>query len=554
MQQTPNFNSKQIISKEELRLWDESLRELVGNVLRYNRNSDLVGGSLDAYDTNTSSLINDFFKVSLGSVQVEGYNTLKVGVGRGVLCVENTTTKKVSGLEYYNNSLSKQLVTLLKWEETDNITVDGIETYGSGDEVYMGFSPIWDPLEVGLCNISSSNQVTITGGDFTKLRGQSLKNPTKIRFYTELGAAAVNSETYEVISIIDDNNIIISGIVSNETNVKMLIVGSYDLDIQGSLTNKFSYVTANGKLTFTETASDITGAGGFIICKLVFGSGGAFTVVDLRGDYLFNFAYSPDIVYKSLVQTITGKKTFSTAVPSFASFLEYYLDSISAVTPITLTNGNNTSSLVIPDRNGSLFYITATGGYELVSITCTKSVLPGTSLFLKLDDSSVDLTIGVKVNSDPAVAWSIKTNDYALNYVVGPRVVIKSGSIIHLVLDKDNVWNLVNINSSWVDSPWVQVDKMYDTNSALISTATNKVYYKYDVNKLVINIERIAISVAVPITFVVPFTFSHKVVDFLQSYDSIEMTGKVTIDINGLVTIMTTTGIGNCYKTVIIYF
>lgn len=553
MQQTPNFNARQIISKEELRLWDESLRELVGNVLRYNRNSDQVGGSLDAYDPNTSSLINDFFKVELGSVQIGGYNTLKVGFGRGILNFENTTDQKVSGLTINNDSLQSQMVTLLKWETTDNIPVDGIESYGENDEIFVGFIPIWNPLENGLCSVSSSNQVTITGGDFLKLRGQSTKNPTKIRFYKEDGTpAAANSETYEVVSIIDSTNIIISGIVSNESNLKMLIVGSYDLESSGSLTDKFSFVTANGKLIFTDTDTDITGDGGFIIAKLVFGTGGAFTVVDLRGSYLFNFAYSPDIVYKSLVQTITGRKTFSTAVPSFASFIEYFLNASSSTSPLVPTNGNNTSSLEIPNQDGSLFYITATGALSLKSITCVKTVLPGTSLFLKVADSSTNLYIDLNIDSDPIVAWTIKANSY-LNYEVAPYVKVKAGSIIHLILDKDNVWNLININSNIVDNDWIQVPEILDSNANPVSNSTNKVYYKEDGNKVVLVVEVIALDTSLPVTFSLPIMFRHRVIEQIQSYATNDMDGLITIDTDSTVTIDSDTGIGNCNKSIIIY-
>lgn len=555
MQQTPNFNSRQIISKEELRLWDESLRELVGNVLRYNRNSELVGGSLDAYDPNTSLLINDFFKVELGSVQIGGYNTLKIGFGRGILNFENTTLQKVSGLTIGNNSLQRQLVTLLKWEATDNIPVDGIEGYNENDEIYVGFIPIWNPLENGLCSISSSNQVTITNGDFTKLRGQSTKNPSKVRFYKEDGTPAINSEVYEVISIVDSSNIIISGVVSNESNLKFMIVGSYDLEESGSLSDKFSYVTANGKLMFTNDTTDITGAGGFIIAKLVFGTGGAFTVVDLRGSYLFNFAYSPDIVYKSLVQTITGRKTFSSAVPSFASFIEYFLNVASSTSPIGLVDygGGSTSMITIPDEDGSLFYITSgTAAGVFNKIVCEKTVLPGTSLFLKVDDSSDDISTYVHIDGDPVVAWSIKSNNYARFYEA-PQVKLSKGSIVHLILDKDNVWNLVNIGSDRFEEAWTQVLEIYDSGANLVSNSTNKAFYKFDRNRVVLVVEVIALATSLPATFSLPFTFEHKVVEQIQSYTNNDMDGSITIDTDGTVTIDSDTGIGNCNKSIIIY-
>ena len=295
MQQTLNFNSRQILSKEELKAWDESLRELVGNFFRYSRSNARVGGILDFYDTEALTLENDFFKVELGSVPSSGYNTLKIAAGRGILGVQNTTGEYVNGLNGASTSLKNQLVALMKWTAKDNLVVSGITGYTSGTVVYVGFSPIWNPLEEGICAISATNQVTITGGTFDKLRGQSTKNPTKIRFYTESDQGAVsptNHDIYEVVTWTSSTQITISGTVSAETNLKMMIVGSYDLAAQDVMTDKFSYVTANGLLTFTETATNITTYGGFIIASLTFGNAGAFTIQDLRPDNLFNFSYS----------------------------------------------------------------------------------------------------------------------------------------------------------------------------------------------------------------------------------------------------------------------
>jgi len=507
MQQTPNFNGKQIISKEELVLWDESLRELIGNVLRYNRASEQVGGILDGYDSVGAAFINDFFKVEIGSVPSGGFNTIKIGRGRGVLNFENTTDEYIAGLITNNDSLKQQLVTLFKYEETDNIVVDGIAGYGSGDVIYIGFVPIWNPLEDGLCALTTSNQVTITGGNFTKLRGQSTKNPTKIRFYNQDGSPANNSETYEVISILSDTQIIISGVLSNETNLKFMIVGSYDLSAQGSLTNKYSYVTATGKLTFTDIDTDITSVGGFIIASLIFAGGGAFSVNDLRVNNLFNFAYSPDIVYKSIAQTITGQKTFSTSSPIFAIPVIDKANSASFSSPLLIpayVGGAGDYTLTIPSSSGNVFQMRSRiipyGSNTLTYIVFADGYVAGTKIYILVDPTGDPLYI----SSSPG-ANSIT----AQNRLGAGNLLVEPGTWLEFWADLNLNWHLTNMNAIKDETDWITVTALYDGDAVGLSTVTNIVKYKLDRNNVHLYIDTISATVY-PVTFALPYNFPFK--------------------------------------------
>jgi hypothetical protein len=507
MQQTPNFNSKQIISKEELTLWDESVRELVGNVLRYNRNSDQVGGILDGYDSVGTAFINDFFKVEIGSVPSGGFNTIKIGRGRGVLNFENTTDEFIAGLTTNNDSLKRQLVTLFKYEATDNIVVDGISGYASGDVIYIGFVPIWNPLEDGLCALTTSNQVTITGGNFTKLRGQSTKNPTKIRFYNQDGTAANNSETYEVISILSDTQIIISGVLSNETNLKFMIVGSYDLSAQGSLANKYSYVTATGQLTFTDTASEITSIGGFLIASLTFASGGAFSINDLRVNNLFNFAYSPDIVYKSMAQAITGQKTFSTSSPIFAIPVIDKANSASFSSPLLIpayVGGAGDYTLTIPSSSGNVFQMQSRiipyGSNTLTDIVFAAGYVAGTKIYILVDPTGDPLYI----SSSPG-ANSIT----AQNRLGAGNLLVEPGTWLEFWADLNLNWHLTNMNAIKDETDWITVTVLYDGDAVGLSTVTNIVKYKLDRNNVHLYIDTISATVY-PVTFALPYNFPFK--------------------------------------------
>lgn len=529
MQQTLNFNSNQIISKEELRAWDESLRELFGNYLRYSRPTGAVGGILDWFDEDTGLLINDFFKVELGTVPSGKYDTIKIGTGRGVLHIESTTAEYVPGLNADTNALKNQLISLLKWLEQDNIPVTGIETYNEGDEIYVGFLPIWNPLEQGTCSISSNNQVTISNGSFNKLRGQSTKNPTKIRFYveTDQGAdPAINSETYEVVSIVSDTQIIISGSVVNEGNVKMLIVGSYDLASQGSITDKFCYTTANGLVYFTNDITYLPTNGGFNIAKLVFSAEGVFSVTDVRGDNLFLFPYSSDIVYRSLVQTITGQKTFTTGKVVFGVRTQELQDADSFATPLAISS----YSITVPsDYTGRIMKIKSSSlgvDDELRKIYFDPSFSKGDHFFLYIDYTSLD----IKVLTGTTAASVRPANSLSAAYIT-----LKAGSIVELIADDAYCWVILNTTPLIEEEEsWTQVTLITDSSSNVLDPASNLVYYKRDRDTVVLHIKILPSGTgATYVYFDLPYTFAYQVCEPIAGLSTNVLNGRVIMNATG---------------------
>lgn len=529
MQQTLNFNANQIISKEELKAWDESLRELFGNYLRYSRPTGAVAGILDWIDESTGLLINDFFKVELGTVPSGEYDTIKIGAGRGLLHIENTTAEYVPGLNADTDALKNQLVSLLKWLEQDNIPVTDIETYEDGDEIYVGFLPIWNALEQGYCNISNSNQVTISNGNFNKLRGQSTKNPTKVRFYLETDEGAVtatNSETYEVVSIVSDTEIIISGSVAAESNVKILIVGSYDLASQGSITDKFCYTTANGIVTFTDDVTYLPTNGGFNIAKLVFGSEGVFSITDERESNLFLFPYSSDIVYRSLVQTITGQKTFTTSPVVFGVKTQELQDTDSFSTPLTIS----TYSITIPSTyTGRTIKIKASSAGvddELRKIYFDPSYSKGDHFFLYIDQTSRD----IRVLTATTAASIRPSNSLSATYIT-----LKKGSIVELIADDAYCWVILNTTPVIEEEEtWTQVTLITDSSSNVLDPSSNLVFYKRDRDTVVLHIKDIPNgSGATYVYFDLPYTLAYQVCEPIARFTTNVPNGRVIMNATG---------------------
>lgn len=100
--------------------------------------------------------------------------------------------------------------------------IDNIAIPNDGNYYWIKAGHIYSNLETGLCSITSDGQVTGTSTLFTDvLRGQSLKTPVKIKFVN-----SANSGIYEVVDVIDDSNLILSGnSFTAELNLQYFVVG-----------------------------------------------------------------------------------------------------------------------------------------------------------------------------------------------------------------------------------------------------------------------------------------------------------------------------------------
>lgn len=79
-------------------------------------------------------------------------------------------------------------------------------------------------VEKGTINIDNLGNCTGIGTEFTNiLRGQP-NFPSKIKFTNSLNG---NADEYEVVKVIDDNNIILQGDFTNEVDLKYVIVGTF---------------------------------------------------------------------------------------------------------------------------------------------------------------------------------------------------------------------------------------------------------------------------------------------------------------------------------------
>lgn len=445
MYQTLNFNSRQIISKEELKAWDYSLRLLPSKVLQF-LGTNGSRGILDRY-TPLGQLEEGFFFTTVGSIPSGGYDTIRIDRGWGLFNVSNLSYNKIPSLLINNDSLQESGMAIFYWPDTDNIDA-GVGGYSSGTILNIGFAPVFNPMEEGECSISVNNQVTIVGGDFSKLRDQSFKNPTKVRFYNEDGTPANNNQIYEVVQKVSDTQIIVSGVTILESNVKMVIVGSYDLGVYGDLNDKFSYPTVNGELVITTNEDDIVNAGGFIVCELHIGAGGTFTIVDKRESAVFNFSLPPDAMLKSAPQVVTGQKTFSVASPKFEVPKIEVFEPESLVTPLSIVFDADPVNkvLTIPSgKSGSIFTVKSTLASNILGrLVFEAGYVTGTKFFLYVDPTGEPLIF----NYMPLVPGSVRMQnlDYATLWLGIYTFNVQAGSVLELLAMPNTQWLIMNSN------------------------------------------------------------------------------------------------------------
>lgn len=497
---TLNFNSRQIISKEELVEFDKSLRSLSGGMIVYG-SENLGRGILDVYDG--SSLVNDHFSCSIGSVPEGGYDTLRIDFGLGVMNLLDTSLpNKIDGLAVNNQSIKESKVFLFNFAGANNIVINSGE-YGDGDEAYVGFDPIVNQMEEGVCGISVNGQVAIEGGSFDGVRGQTFKNPTRIRFYKEDGSVAINNSIYEVVSKVDSSNIIITGTLVKESGLRYVIVGSYDLGVQGDLWDKTAFVGYSGEVVTKLSAEDFGETGGFPVCKLTFNSSGGFTISDIRSDNLFNFSANKDVLFRNRISEIISQFTFK-APPKFDSGVIIGFDP-SFSDPILLgsSGGMGFYQLELPDlENGSLINIKAVAPHDIISgIVFDTVFIPGFKFFLRVDPKGGPLRIRW-CTLFPNRIRPNNITDWLPGQTVGDFVVAP-GSILEILRLNTEEWIILNSESISNYTIWSTIASIFNSGGTNVNSPENRVSVKKERNTVFMHISSVA-NEASPLNFNLP--------------------------------------------------
>ena len=250
--------------------------------------------------------------------------------------------------------------------------------------------------EVGTVSINTQGQLSGVGTKFTSvLRSQTSKAPVKIVFYKEDSTGTPqtvnNAGVYEITTLTDDLNAVLSGSFVADSNLKYIVVGSISLGstiTSGQLAGLYSYDNCLVSL-LPETTLNIAPTAGYTVGKdfyiaRVSNTGGTLTIQDKREDYFISSSA------KNLDSQLTTKINYSTSeiVKSITNntptILEGCVGSISGINgALSLTSGSiywngeifNVNSQSVPNfgtNDNGYYYFTVD---TVVSINNIRSLI-----------------------------------------------------------------------------------------------------------------------------------------------------------------------------------
>lgn len=206
-----------------------------------------------------------------------------------------------------SNAVDSDLL-LLALSAFDNYPVTGNSLW-----YWVKISHRYTGAEQGTVSVNTSGQVSGSGTLFTEvLRSQTTKAPIKIKFYKEdaqgVSQIVVNDGIYEVVDIVSDTNVVLSGTFVNESDLKYVVVGSFSLGASITTEQKegiYSYDNCRVSLVLESTLDTPPTAGytadkDFYIARLR-NVGGTLTIQDKRTDY---FQTTTTILQDDLVEKI----------------------------------------------------------------------------------------------------------------------------------------------------------------------------------------------------------------------------------------------------------
>lgn len=109
--------------------------------------------------------------------------------------------------------------------------VDNVSIPSDGNYYWLAVRYTERNFEDGYVSINQKGAVTGTVDFSGKVRGQSGKTPVSIRFVKDDGSEPLNKGTYEIVQIVDSNNLILTSNITfeAETNLRVIILGTLPL-------------------------------------------------------------------------------------------------------------------------------------------------------------------------------------------------------------------------------------------------------------------------------------------------------------------------------------
>lgn len=183
------------------------------------------------------------------------------------------------------------------------------------------------PIEIGkIVSIDIQGNVIGVGTEFTKiLRGQP-NFPSKIKFVN----SSLNTLEYEVVDVLSDTQIILSGVFAAETNVNYKTIGTFSPGYVVPSLDKdiFQYDSCEFELI---TIQSVIAGEEFILAKIIVDGGtNNYIIEDLRTDQ----------IYKSIADNLTSYLYDIYNPPTYFPFTLIGLESLKFNNPISTQTRN----------------------------------------------------------------------------------------------------------------------------------------------------------------------------------------------------------------------
>lgn len=344
------------------------------------------------------------------------FNTVKFGLIKSNKDVSFNNGKVTRDTD---NALGQKCIRIAN---TYAINLNGLLTYlpaqtqlsvpGDGSWYWIRVSHAYSNIEKGKYSIAANGNLTCTTGDgeLTKIFRGVPNFPSRIRFTNSVG----NTEEYDVLSVVDDNNAIIQhpGIVggvaqfSAETNLLLRVVGTFSPGVAVSNAQKYPFnydsalyeiileTTLNTKPTFTTNIhfylARVRVIGGLLVIQdkrtdiwETKGSELSLSIEAIQANPLigveavkWDHKFSPSC--ENLVEIAWGMRASNWGIDSSTNTVTLNPSSLGGrfKTTTEFTNG---------DFNGWRLY-TENGSYSRV----VNSIKVGTAINLQLDTLDVD--------------------------------------------------------------------------------------------------------------------------------------------------------------------
>jgi hypothetical protein len=342
---------------------------------------------------------------------------------------------------------------------------DNYPIVDDGNYYWLKVSHRYLNVEPGTVSVNTSGEVSGTGTAFTELlRNQTSGSPVKIKFYKEdisqNPEIINNTDVYEIVEVINDGSMILSGNFTAEADLNYIIIGSVSLGTTITTEQKegiYSYNNCALELV-AETVFDTPPTSGFTQGKDFYiarlrNSGGTVSIEDKRSGYYWTLDLG--VTLPSKADRNANNITVADAALWLSKLLIYQNEYIS------LTSSGSVTIYDVQNTSG------------LISVGGTANTHSYTLRLPLIDNQNVGKDIFIKYSLDTSVRTGpsyFRVTDIDNNVLFQDDwtdIIVKKGSVI--VKNNGTSWGILTVNNHSIASQ--NESRLGTSDSSVISPA-----------------------------------------------------------------------------------